>query len=394
MNRYHFALFLLAGLAACTKKHEDAPAAASSAPTGIAPVDDVAAFLANDDAPLTAEMEERLVLGLKGCPLKDESYDLDCDAAKALSKARNKKTTLKNLVGMSAGIGKKHLDDADPAIRFESVRMMGSLFGADDGTQKALLDRAKIEAHPAVLRNIARVVGSRHKGNSEVKALLFRLADHPSEAVRSEALGWFVTSFSQGESDTFDKVLEKLEKDPSMAVRTKLCSSLSRSGDSRAVPTIKKYLDAKTTDDKLYGACFGGLVGAWAGFPKADPPSKEAYEATLKHLTMKPRTHERPPWNQISSIRSAKLEVKNGFDQKWVDAVKPWFKPEATYAALSDLAGDSNANWIGRSAAVDAMVEMGAPKAVFAALQKKLAGKTGEDALVLKTVEKALSGAK
>lgn len=347
-------------------------------------------FLKDESAALTPQVLEQLVVALKDCKLTESGVERKCPAYETYNKARGRRTAMKNLMGMNARVGAKLIDHESPAVRYMAAGLMSSIFGSGKQTQDVVLAAARKEKDPVVLTKLLRVVGSRHKQNEEVKKLLLEMADHENEHVRTEALGWFTSSFGEGVEGTFEKVLEKLDKDPSIKVRRSLCRRLYGSSDKRAIKTLKRYLSDKATPDELYSECFNGLISAWTGFPQPATPNQEAWQLTLKLLRAKPRTDKRPPWSGISTLRAATDEAKTSFQREWLEKVKGWYKKATLVAALQDLAGDKQANWMARSAAVRTMGDLKAPKAAFEKLQKAYAGASGVDSHVGRAVEDAL----
>jgi hypothetical protein len=361
----------LAVLSGCSKSQPTGSAPAASASAAV--TDPVEAFLADEKAPLTAPVYSKLVTGLDACKVTDRGIDPTCEAYKKLRRAQHRRSSAKDMAALNAKVGKELIGHKSPAVRLQAAKMMQSVFGSNEDVQKVIVDAAKKEKTPAVLAAMLRTVGSRHKQSEDIKQLLLQMADHENDTVRREALSWFLTTFGEGVPGTFDKVLEKMEKDPSLEVKTYLCGRLYGSSDERAIPVFERLLSAADTDPKLYGACWNGVINSWTGFPKPRNPSKAGYELTLKVLEKKPRTKERPPWSGISTLRSAKTEYSSGdrFGTEWLDKVKPWFKPSRLLTALKDVANDSNANWMARTAALRVMQELGEGKATFTALAKK-----------------------
>ncbi len=372
-----------------------APAGGDKNPVAAAAqkVDDVQAFLNDNSKALTPDIYEKLVVALESCTVNDNGIDYKCEAWKNLEKARNRNTALKDLIGASTSIGKKHIGDAAPAIRLQSARMMGSIFGSDNSTQDVILEAAAKEKEPAVLKAMINVVGSRHKGNEKIKDLLMKTADHENERVRMESMSWFLTSFGEGVPGTFDKVLDHLAKDPSEKVRAYLCSRLYGSGDVRALKELDKYLSAKDTTKDLFAGCWDGAIASWTGFPFPSNPQQKGYELVLKVLNSKPRTQDRPPWTGISTLRAAKTEFKpeDKFGNEWFNKVKAWYKKDKLLAALEGVADDKDANWMARTGCLDVMRELGAPKATFDKLLKKYEKETtGDGAHIKRKIEDIL----
>lgn len=357
-------------VAACKK---DEGKAATTKPVAATATDDVAAFLADSSRAMTPEIYEKLVLALATCTVGDNGIDWKCEAWKNLEKARNRNTVFKDLVAAAGTIGKKHIADPSPAVRLQSARMMGSIFGSDPQTQEIIVDAAYKEKEPAVLKAMLAVVGSRHKSNPKIKDLLMVNANHPNEKVRIEAMSWFLTTFGEGVPGTFERVIEHVDKDPSEKVRAFLCSRLYGSGDERALKEIELWLTARDTSQELKAGCWEGAITSWTGFPLPQKPQKKGYELTMMVLEQKPRTKDRPPWTGMMLLRAAKdtFKPEDKAGNEWFAKVKGFYKKDKLIATLSDIVDDPNANWMARAASLDVLVELGTPKATFEKLQKK-----------------------
>lgn len=376
-----YALAAALGLSACKKSQPDTtpePGPSASAEA----VDEVSAFLADEKAPITPAIHRKLILGLKDCKVNERGIDSKCEGYQTLRKARQRKSAAKDNAELNASLGKEFLGHESPAVRLQAAKLMQSALGANKENQALLLDAARKEQVPAVLAAMLRTVGSRHRTTPEVQKLLMEMADHKDPLVRREALSWFLTAFGEGVEETFNKVLEKLEGDPSLEVRSYLCGRLYGSSNERALDVFKKYLTDAKTPTKLYNACWNGVINSWTGFPKPRNPSKQGYDLTMKILEKTPRTGERPPWSGISTLRSARTEYKptDRFGQEWLEKVKPWYQPARLLGALKAIATDPQANWMARTAALRVMHELGEKEATFVALQKKYTNaKEGDD---------------
>jgi hypothetical protein len=353
--------------------------------------DELEAFLEDDSAALTPQIHEKLLLSLKDCELEEYGIDSRCEAYKTYRRARNRKTYLKDLAGMSRTLGIKLIGHQSPAVRYQAANLMGSIFGSNPRVQEAILAAARKEQEPAVLARMINVVGSRHRGNQELTRLLLEMADHDDEKVRMAAMTWFTNSFGAGVEGTFDKVLEKVDRDPSIKVRSYLCSRLYGSSDERALAVFNRYLTRKDTPRELYRGCFQGVINAWTGFPQPKKPSKAAYGLTLRVLNARPRSQDRPPWIGIRTLRAAKTEGSSPFHKKWLEAVKPWYKKDRLVKALQSLAADRDSHWMARTGAVDTLRDLGASKQQLQGLKKTYADAKGSDAHVLRAIDRALA---
>ncbi|MCA9631793.1 MAG: HEAT repeat domain-containing protein [Myxococcales bacterium] len=366
--------------------------AAPSASASASPLTGAQAWLADETKPLTPEVYEELVLGLAKCQLNERGIDPRCEAYRDLKKARSRNTSLKDIAGLNATVGKKLIKNENPAVRWQAAQLLKSVFGSTPAVQELVLKAAETEKEPAVLISLVRVVGSQHRDNPKIKELLLKLADHESEHVRQEAMSWFLTPFGKGVEGTFDKVLEHVDNDKSMNVRRFLCGRLYGSEDERAIPVFEKYLNGKDTDPKLYEGCWQGVISAWTGFPKPESPSKQAYELTMKVLEKKPRTRTSPPWTSFRNLRAAKTDFpeRDKASQAWLEKVKPWYKQDRLLKALDSIVLDKEAYWMTRTAALDVMRDLGVEQKKFEALEKKYAKAEKDDVHVKRKIEEIL----
>ncbi len=371
-----------------SKPTDAAPSASASA----GQLTGVQAWLADDTKPLTAEVYEQFVLDLAKCQLNERGIDPRCEAYRDLKKARSRNTSLKDIAGLNAQVGKKLLSHESAAVRWQAAQLLKSVFGSTPAVQELVLKAAETEKEPAVLISLVRVVGSQHRENPKIKALLLKLADHDSEHVRQESMSWFLTPFGKGVEGTFDKVLEHVDSDKSMNVRRFLCGRLYGSEDERAIPVFEKYLNGKDTDPKLYEGCWQGVISAWTGFPKPENPSKQAYELTMKVLEKKPRTRTSPPWTSFRNLRAAKTDFpeRDKASQTWLDKVKPWYKQDRLLKALDSIAVDKEAYWMTRTAALDVMRDLGVEQKKFEALEKKYEKAENDDVHVKRKIQEIL----
>jgi hypothetical protein len=327
-------------------------------------------FVTNEKALLTPELYEQFLLALKSCKIIGNDIDRKCPDFRNLQKARKRRNTAKSNVSLYSKVGAKHIRNESPAVRLEAARILHSFSGANEQTQQLILEAASTEQEAVVLAAEINVIGSRVKLNPEVKKLFVKMADHSAPVVRKEAMGWFLTSYSKGESDTYGKVLEHIEKDEDLGVRSFLCSRLFGSSDERAFQVFEKLLFSPKTSKDLYAGCLSGLINSWTGVVKPTYPAKAGYELTLKVLKKRPRSEDRPAWSAIGLLRYAKVSYPESdtYSRSWYEKVKAWYNPKPLLKHLEDIVLDNKANWMARTASLDAMKEIGAPKSTFVAM--------------------------
>jgi hypothetical protein len=355
-------------LSKLAKKIEDKVASATGALTKGGPA-------------LTLEQYEALMLGLAKCQLNDSGIDYKCPELKTYNEARNRGTALRDLAGRSSDLGLKHMKHASPAVRYTAAGMLGSFFGAKPEVQEAVIKAIPEEKDPLVLAALIRAVASTAKRNPKVGELLIKLADHEAERVRIEVIGWLTTSFCEGLAGGADKVIEKIEKDPSQKVQQSACENAGKTGDPRLMPIFKK-LTKKADDNPMYSSCMRGLIDMWNPFLSREAPlSADAYKLTINRLNDKPRGKDRPPWLIMSNLGRAPK------------GPPAWYKPASVAKALQSIALDEAANWMARTGACRSLGELKATKELEA-IGKALADKTTfEDKQIAKAAAEGLAKA-
>ncbi len=336
--------------------------------------------LAKDGKALTQEEYEKLLLELSKCTFNDNGIDWQCEQYKAYRDARNRNTALKDLAGMSSTLGLKHMKHESPAVRYTAAGLLRSFFGSKPETQDAVIAYAPEEKNPVVLAALLSAVGSSMGRNPKVAELVLKMADHEAEAVRIEAIGWMASSWGAKVAGAADKVIDKVQKDPSVKVQRVACENAGKLGDKRMLPIFKKLTQKPDENPDLYSSCMRGLMDMWNPFLSSEAPaSPEAYKLTMNRLRDKPRSKNRPPWIIMSSFgRTPKGET-------------PWYKQAEVVKALADVALDGNAHWMARTAACRALGELKAEKEL-GTIKEKLAAKTDfDDKNVVKAAEEAVA---
>ncbi len=386
------AAWLLVGAATGCDPKPSGGAAPAPAPSESASAQDLEGWLADESAALTEDVYRRFILALTTCQVNERGIDPRCEAYRQLKQARGRTTSPAALVAMNEVLSKEFIGHEHPAVRWQATQLLKAVYGLKPETEELVLAAARKEKEPSVLIALTRVVGAKHQERAEVKELLMTLSQHESEHVRQEAMSWFLTAFGVGVEGTFERVLDRVENDPSINVRRFLCGRLYGSEDERAIPVFEKYLNQPDVDIKLFEGCWQGVINAWTGFPKPRKPSQAAYELTLKVLERKPRTRTSPPWTSFRNLRAAKASYpeRDEAGRAWLAAVKPWYKPERLIKALENIALDREAYWMTRTAALDVMRDLDVTEASFQALAKAYEKPTKDDVHVQRKIHEIL----
>lgn len=305
---------------------------------------------------------EKLLVALADCEVGASGIARGCDAWRAFAASRrDRRNLLRNEGAELAAVGRKHLRHESPAVRLQAARLASSVFGGDQASRDALIEAARVEKDPHVLRAMLRSVRSSIGRSDAARELLVQMAGHPDEQVRMTVLGALSAGWATGTAGTLEKVLAAVESDPSPRVRAYACRQLGDRADERALPLLERLTADVGGDEKLYEACFRGLIGMWAAPVPQKAPSERAYRLTMERLRAKPRSEARPPWGAIANLEWAgKASLAKS---------APWFDKGALVEVLADLAGDRDAHWLARAGAVKVMARVGAPRSALEALE-------------------------
>lgn len=349
----------------------------------------IEAYLNDARALLTPTLLEALVVSLRRCGLKKFGVDFRCEAFKRYWKARRRKSFFKQYQSMRSTVGLKLIGHPSPTVRYMAVEYLRIAIARKPNILPAVLTTARQEQHPVVFAKMLGEVGSHIKTNVEVRRLLMGAADHSVAQVRKVALTALTSPSAVGFPGAFIKALEKVHKDPDITVRALVCARLYGTGQGRAITVMKKYVDDKKTNVRLYTGCFRGLINAWIGVPRAEAPSREAYLHTLKLLRKKPRDRDHPPWTIFFPLGRASEDTRSSQQRVWLNKVKGWYRARDLRTVLAEIILDSNVRWLGRCSAVRSYRALGATKKDLVKLRGGL-GKGNNDRWVIKTLERAL----
>ncbi len=396
-------------LVACGKKDKAEPASETKSPMGESMAPDAAMQaqdaamkaedkvneklnqaqnLADPNKKLDLETYKKLLLDHASCEIKNEEIDPQCPAVKALQDAMAGSRMVADLAGGAANLGKELFAHESPAVRIKAVGLMASVFGTQKESQDIIVEAAKKEKHPAVLRAMVRTVSNDGARNPAVAEMLLALSSHESPLVRREVVFALSSTWNREMKGGPEKLAEMMEKDADMDVRKAACEYAGRLGDDKLMPAYTKLTAG--SDETLRGACLKGLVAMWWSYPFHDTASQKAYKLTISLLGKKPRTREFPVWTVPGIFKTVNAEKFAEWQKK-----APWYKPAELIAALSDIIRDPNANWLGRVGAVDSLVTLGAKKADLEKLRKPLGAEPkGDDVHVAGALDKAIAAAK
>ena len=345
---------------------------------------------AGEPAALTPEKYEELLLAMAECEIDGYYIDSNCPQKKKFDEMRNSATTLKDLAGLNASLGRKHITHPSPAIRMWAASMTSSIFGADSASQKVVLEAVAKEQHPSVLRAMLDAIGSHLAANEAIYELVVKSTTHPDDMVRSEAVS-NLTSSGKSKKGALEKVMWVVENDPDIEARRFACEKIGDMEDERALPFLEKLTDpGQEVDASLYEACLIGIMNMVRSVTGPDKPSEKAYRLIVKRLSEEPRTNDRPPSAIVRNL--PRLVPKKGysFEKEWAEKAK-WVNLDEVIEIVRKIVADPNASWMTRTSSVDSLRKLGAPRSMLETLLKDYADMDSNDSDQVKNkLERAL----
>ncbi len=341
--------------------------------------------LTDPNKELTAEEYKKLLLDHASCEIKNDDIDYECPAVKALREAMSGGRKIADLTGGGDSLGKELVGHESPAVRIKAAGLMSSFLGTKGSSQDLIVEAAKNEKHPAVLRALIRTVSNDGAKNPKVAEMLLATANHESPVVRKATVYALSSTWNREMKGGPEKLIELMEKDADMEVRAAACEYAGHLGDDKFMPAYTKF--TADPEEKLRSACMKGLVAMWWSFPFHENASEKAYKLTMKLLKAKPRTKDTPYWTIPGTFRT---KSKDNF-AKWEEKNK-WYKAAELRAVLTDIVKDPNANWLGRNGALESLVENGATKADLEKIRKTFTGEPkGDDIHIVGALDKAIA---
>jgi hypothetical protein len=368
------------------------PPAPTVAPDPPLSKEELAKFVADKDRAPTRAIVETALLALAECGFDQFGIDYKCAALKDYKEVARRKTEDVRLFG---SVGLAHLRHPAAAVRFQAS-YEGSIaaftFESDPASAAPYLEALRVENDSLVLANMLKngVTGARK--SAALRTFLLGSIEHADAHVRE------VSARLLGDPDVlphadgaFEKLLEKVQRDPDGHVRATACSVLGATQDDRAMPVFKAVLDDPSAPDEVRNGCFEGLVQSWVGFPYPKRPRKDAYEATLEILARTPRG-PKTPWRGVSRLGWARAEVKpvDREGAAWASNVRGFFDPKRLVDVLEDLALDPDAPQMARSEAIYVLRRQNQQE-LLKAIARGLEKQKGPDAKTLASRAKTLA---
>ena len=266
-------------------------------------------------------------------------------------------------------IDKKLLKSEYPQVRGYVVGSYKSVFGTSSSDCAQLVSMLKEEKNDYVINCGIKTLSNEMK-QPEVAEFISQVENkHP--AIRTQCAYAIGNSWTEGVKGAKEAVLKLMnDKDPD--VQKAMYRSCGKLHDPTLVPELVKALNdpAKV---KLHSDCVESLYDLWYDYPFHKQTCKEAYEATLAYFKKTPRTNDDPAWNSVGELAT---QAESNYAQ-WRSKAT-YFKPEEYVAVMSDIAKDTNANWLARNAAIKVIKKIGKPSD-WEAVKKAIESNSGDD---------------
>ena len=333
-----------------------------------------------EDQPLSDDEYEALWLAYSKVNIDQNKLELESNP---IGKARS--TIMKNHKRPSnaAAIQEKLLTNPSPQVRGMAMGQFSSLFGLSKDNVSKLTSILKDETDPFVLKEGVRALSNELKKEEAAKFVLGQVkSDNKNiRKVVAWAVGNYWSIGVPGVTDAAKTLIADKDDD----VRGAMLGHVGSLEDESFIPELVKVLN----DDKqykLHADCMRSLYKLWYDFPFHKHTSKAAYDATIAYLSKKPRTENVPAWNSIGELRT---QAESSFDA-W-KAKATYFKVDEYLKLMTDIATDPNANWLGRSGAIDVIEKLGT-KADLEKLQQTIKANTADKKqdLLLSALERKL----
>lgn len=257
-----------------------------------------------------------------------------------------KKLDSKALPKLDSYIGELFKSDA-PQVRGYAVSKITSLFGVSNENLTLAKELIKNEKEPYVLKETVKALRNEGKNDKDIAEFLLNMANNSNAIIRKEAAIALGNSWSKGIDGAVDAVI-KLMNDSDKDVRKAACKYAGELEDEKVIDPLVKILNNNDEAD-LHGDCIEGLTDLWYDYPFFKSTSEKAYKATMDYLKKTPRTDKVPAWTSFSSFKTTSTQ----------DAFKEWkkkatyFNTDELYNVMVDVIKDGNANWLGRTSAID-----------------------------------------
>ncbi len=269
------------------------------------------------------------------------------------------------------------LESKSPQVRGYGVSQIDSLFGVSDSNLDLAKNLINTETDNYVLYCAMKALSNELASDPAIAEFAFKMADADYFKLRVQAACAFGNSWSKGVDGVVDKIIAMMN-DENQDVRSAACRNCGDLEDEAVIDPLVSILN-NDAEYELHGDCIEALVDLWYDYPFYECTSEKAYKATMDYLRKTPRSENVPYWTSVGSF---KVKAEDDYDE-W-RAKATYFNPDEVYEVMVDIIKDGNANWLGRSSAIDE-VKAHCSAEQFASLKPIIDGLTDSDASLLQS---------
>ena len=265
-----------------------------------------------------------------------------------------------------------------PQVRAYGVSQINTLFGVSDSNLELAKQLIETENDNYVLYCAMKALSNELASDPDIAKFAFRMADADYFKLRVQAACAFGNSWSIGVDGVVEKIISMMNDD-NQAVRSAACRYAGDLEDEAVIDPLVAILN-DDSQYELHGDCIESLVALWFDYPFHECTSEKAYNATMDYLRKTPRSENIPYWTSVGSFRT----IAEGEDFDSWQAKATYYNTDEIYDVMVDIIKDGNANWLGRSAAIDE-IKAHCSAQQFAALKSVVDSLTDSDASLVQS---------
>ncbi|MBO4793760.1 MAG: HEAT repeat domain-containing protein [Deltaproteobacteria bacterium] len=317
--------------------------------------------LVKDPAAMTQDEYEAVLDTLSCCDIDQTklAFAGKCATNEALGLLRKEKAKIPSINPLVP----KLIKSSAPQVRARAYEELSGLFGSSSQDVALAKEAIASETDPYALKMLI-WKGVSNLGNKvpEVATFLVNMAKHEHPQVRWAAAVALGNTWSDKVPGAVDTIIA-LIGDEDKNVRQIACGGAGKLGDEKVIGPIVDVLNDETKAD-MHSRCMQGLTTLWLDYPFHKRYSEAAYKATMDYYKKTPRTDKIPVWATIKLAGEyAKPVGKKDAFAEWKSQAS-YYKPDELIAVMTDIVKDPQANWMGRTAALNVIGKAGGKEAL------------------------------
>ena len=269
------------------------------------------------------------------------------------------------------------LESESAQVRGYGISLITSITGVSNKNLSLAKDLIKDETDPYVLYKATQALSNEAK-DKDVANFIIKMASNENAKIRTAAASALANSWSKDVDGAVETVI-KLMNDSDINVRKAACRGAGKLEDESVIEPLVKILN-NPDDADVHSSCIDGLVNLWYDYPFFKKTSEKAYNATMDYLKKTPRTEKVPNWSAVGSFKTT--STQSSFTE-WKQKAT-YFNTDDVYSVMVDIIKDPNANWLGRTSAID-VIKAHCSQEQFNSLKAIVDGLTDSKANLIKS---------